>query len=403
MFEGFKDFWRRQSRNFKVIMVRDVINQLFASGSITGVGSGGGGGGGGGVGGGEGEVVGGGQYWTIFLSRLGADSTQIGLIRSINSAVNMVLATPLGWLIDRAPKKKRIYIFGKALSLPSAVMRYIAQTWPFCVFIGIWDAISARLMGPPAQIILIDSLSNKDRLKGLTINRTMMAIAGLIGPILCAVIINHFGGLGSADSIRPIFFLQFVVGLVTLILVITQMREVDFPVVNRKTGIMSHLTGVLHEVPLLKLLVLRQWFRTFFDSIGNPFLTIYMVDVKGADEFILAARAAAITAYTVLSTIPIGILADKFGRFKVSYLGRFIGALGLLLMILTPLTHPELLIVAGVLESSLMLMFIGFTAFEQELVPLEARGRYMGILTTLTANGKTFLPHSGRNHLEIQP
>ncbi len=382
MFEGFKDFWRRQSRNFKVIMVRDVLNHLFASGSMGG---GGGGGGGGGAGGGEGEVVGGGQYWTLFLRRLGADSTQIGLIRSVNSAVNMLLATPLGWLIDRTPKKKRAYVFGKVLALPATLMRYIATTWPFGMLTGIWDAISGRLMAPPSQIILIDSLSDKDRLKGLTINRTVMSIAGLIGPILCALVINYFGGLESADSIRPIFLIQFAVGFATLILVVVKMQEVNFPVVGRNNSIVDHLTGIFKEIPILKLLVLRQTLRTFFDNFGNPFLTIYLVDVKGANEFTLAARSTAITAYTVLSTIPIGMLADRFGRFKVAYLGRFIGAAGVLLMIFTPSTHPEILIMAGVLESTLILMFIGFTAFEQELVPLEARGRYMG--TTMTLNG----------------
>lgn len=76
-------------------MLRDAITNLFSSGS---------GGGGGGPGSEEAMVVG--QYWTLFLDRLGATSTEIGLIRSINSAVNMLLAAPFGWLTDRTQKRR---------------------------------------------------------------------------------------------------------------------------------------------------------------------------------------------------------------------------------------------------------------------------------------------------------
>ena len=64
-------------------------------------------------------------------------------------------------------------------------------------------------------------------------------------------------------------------------------------------------------------------------------------------------------------------------------------------MILAPLTHPELLILAGVLQGSLQLMFIGWHAFEQELVPLKARGRYMGITLTLNGVATVFAPILG--------
>jgi len=72
MIDDFKEFWNRQSRNYKVFMVRDVLGRLF------GVGGGGGGGGGGEGGGGVGE------YWNIFITRLGATTVELGLITSMS-------------------------------------------------------------------------------------------------------------------------------------------------------------------------------------------------------------------------------------------------------------------------------------------------------------------------------
>ena len=64
-------------------------------------------------------------------------------------------------------------------------------------------------------------------------------------------------------------------------------------------------------------------------------------------------------------------------------------------MIFTPLTHPEFLILAGVLEGIRMIMFIGWMAFEQELVPLEGRGRYTGISMTLNGMAGVLAPILG--------
>jgi MFS family permease len=53
--------------------------------------------------------------------------------------------------------------------------------------------------------------------------------------------------------------------------------------------------------------------------------------------------------------------------------------MGLLITIFTPPTHPEYLIIASSLQSLNMVMFVGWSAFRQEVVPLQARGRWSGI------------------------
>lgn len=109
------------------------------------------------------------------------------------------------------------------------------------------------------------------------------------------------------------------------------------------------------------------------------------------------------TALYVLLSIPIGGLAERIGRFKVSYLGRIFGWAGILLTVLTPPTHPELLVLAGMLEGLRPLMFIGFTAFEQELIPLENRGRYLGISMTVIGMTGIFSPILGGVIWDLNP
>ncbi|MCK4953539.1 MFS transporter, partial [Candidatus Bathyarchaeota archaeon] len=328
---------------------------------------------------------GGGQYWNIFITRLGATTVELGLITSLSHAVMALLSIPSGWLTDRINKMKRLYLVGRALSLPTSLLRFLARTWPFCILVEVWQNISMRVMGPASQIIFIGSLSNKDRISGLSFHRMIRAIAGIVAPMISAVIISHFGGLDSADNIRPLFLIQFVIGIIIFILLIIQMQEVTFTRGKRETSVLSHFYSVLKEVPGLKLLLLRQIVQTFISHVRMPFRGIYMVDVKGADEFILGWRGTVSTALTVFLSIPAGRLADSFGRKKISYFSRVFGWVAILITIFTPPTHPEYLIIASLMEGFQMALFIGWTAFDQELIPLEARGRWSGI--TMLAHG----------------
>jgi len=191
--------------------------------------------------------------------------------------------------------------------------------------------------------------------------------------------------LDSADGIRPLFLIQFVVGILIFILLITQMKEVTFTRGERKTSVRSHFLSVLNDVPGLKLLLLRQCVQTFISHIRMPFRGIYMVDIKGADEFILGWRGTVSTALTLCFSIPAGRLANRYGGRKIAYFSRVFGWVAILITIFAPLSHPEYLIIASLFEGFQIALFIGWTAFDQELIPLEARGRWSGI--TMLAHG----------------
>jgi MFS family permease len=138
-------------------------------------------------------------------------------------------------------------------------------------------------------------------------------------------------------------------------------------------------------------------------SVGMPFMTLYMVDMKSANEFILGWRGTVQTALTVILSIPIGTLADRIGRMKVASFGRLFGCVGILFMILTPSTHPEYLIITGVFEAFRMIMFVGWQAFIQELVPLEGRGRFSGVSMLLNGMVGIIAPLLGGLLWEINP
>jgi len=221
--------------------------------------------------------------------------------------------------------------------------------------------------------------------------------------MIVAFVINYFGGLGTADSIRPLFLLQLAVWLGTSILLLTQLQEITFNRQSRETGFLNHFFGLFKEVPVLRLLLLRRGVMMFINQLRMPFNSLYLVDVKGANEFILGWRGTVSTALMVCLSIPVGRLAERFGRRRVAYFSRVCRWASYVITILTPLTHPEYLIIASFFDGLFMILFIGWQAFDQELVPLESRGRFSGVTMLLNGLIGVFAPVLGGLIWEINP
>jgi MFS family permease len=121
--------------------------------------------------------------------------------------------------------------------------------------------------------------------------------------------------------------------------------------------------------------------------LSMPFTPLWIVDVKGADPYILGLMGTASTLVSILLQIPAGRLADKIGRKRTFYLFRPFVYLGTLLLVLAP--KPEFLVLVGVLGYIGMaggmgglsgVSFIPFITMNFEMVPEEKRGRWLGIL-----------------------
>ena len=86
-----------------------------------------------------------------------------------------------------------------------------------------------------------------------------------------------------------------------------------------------------------------------------------IVQVKGADPYILGILGTLSIVTSALLQIPMGRLADKIGRKKVFLILRPFSYLGNILLILAP--SPEVLILLGVLGATGLMGGIGGVSF----------------------------------------
>ncbi len=322
------------------------------------------------------QVVG---YESIFLKRLGASSIEIGLINSVMSLVSILFSVPSGWLTDRVKNIKKMYVLSSGLGIINYLAMALTSSWPIYTVVNFWRTITDRLNMPAKTILDIDSLSNIDRVRGLSVHRTITAVGGIGGPIFAAYILTSFGGLNNVDSFRYLFLFQFVINAVIFLIMWRKLDDVLFDRDDGGTGVLKSFFSIFQGSSALKLFFVKDVIQSFFGLMVRPFLGIYQVDVKMVTAFIIGYMGAGEMLVDVFLSLPMGGVISRFGRRKIAYIGHLIGLVARCILFLTPSSHPEFLILYSILGSVEGCMYLGWDAFTHEVVPQEVRGKYLGM------------------------
>ncbi|MCW4037835.1 MAG: MFS transporter [Candidatus Bathyarchaeota archaeon] len=383
MFDDVFVFLKRQKKNFKTIIVRDFL--ILTSGRRSQL---------------RAQVVG---YESIFLKRLGASSIEIGLINSLMSLISILFSVPAGWLTDRVKNIKKIYVASSGLGLINYLAMALTSSWPLFTVVNLWRTITDRLNMPAKTILDIDSLSNEDRVRGLSLHRTITAVGGIGGPIIAAYILTSFGGLNNVDSFRSLFLFQFVINAVVFVILWRQLDDVIFDREDDGGGVLQSFYSIFQGSSALKLFFVKDVVQSFFGLMVRPFLGIYQVDVKLVTAFIIGYMGAGEMIVDVFLSLPMGGVISRFGRRKIAYIGHLIGLLARCILFLTPTSHPEFLILYSLLGSVEGCMYLGWDAFTHEVVPQEVRGKYLGVRAIVVGVIGVIAPLLGGVIWELNP
>ena len=357
--DDFMDFWRTLSRNFKLLLFRDSLGMLLNSLTM--------------------------QYTSIYMTKLGATALDISTLEGVASLLRMVLAIPAGLFIDRVKSIKRLYVFSGFLMLPVTLVKGLAHNFQIFFTARMWETIGFRVNMPTVNIINISSITNRDRVKGMVTSRMVISILGLVAPMIAAYTITYFGGLEQGDSFRPLFIIQFIGFLVIFIVMATRLEEPDIVRGTMDSNILGNFSEIFRAVPGVKWILLMEIVRTFFMGIRMPLMGLYFYEMKKADAYILGLQSTVGTAVTLLFSVPMGTITERVGRRRMGYLSQIVFSACVLVPIFTPSTNPEFLLLYNALSAFGGTMELGWFAFIQEYIPLDMRGRWAGISTTIIA------------------
>ncbi len=316
-------------------------------------------------------------YMSIYTQSLGAGATELGIINSLGMAFAGILGPFTGTLIDRIGPKK-VYLFGILMLTACWLIYGFAQSWPVILIAMVLYWIGFETSTQGCGFICASTLPKDKRATAMSLCETFaMGIMGIGGPALGGYLVTRAGGV-SVDNIRPLFFISAAGAVVSFILILTSLSGAGGRKGSvAKPGFFKGLSEVFEKGKGLKRFLIISALAYLPNGMVIPYTQVFARDAKGADAGTLAAMVAAFAIMPMVLGIPLGKLADRFGRKKVLYIAGPLFWASNILLILAPNSYA--LIASGALQGFFTVSMVISAAMTFEMVPKEYISRWMGV------------------------
>ncbi len=159
---------------------------------------------------------------TIYLAIAGLSPLTIGLIVSTQGLVGGLLSIPIAMLADNLGRK-RFIVLGLLMSGLAGLV-FLLTLDPILLFLGasVMGLSTASANAPFVAMLAGETTSEEGRNQAFALLSFLAGLAYAFGALAAATpttIFAPFFGLGPVDSFRPLFLVQFVLGVAASLLV----------------------------------------------------------------------------------------------------------------------------------------------------------------------------------------
>jgi MFS family permease len=350
-------FTQRQTHDFKLMLGRRALHGLAAGLSA--------------------------QYNSIYATLLGADPVQLGSLGSVGNAVGALAALPAGWFIDYYSLKK-VFLLGTVMLAAARALYFVAPHWTWLYAGIVIYYLGMRLTCTSCTVTCAAELPNRERATGRGLCRTLASPVAILTPLLAAWLISQFGGI-STEGVRPLYAVQMLIFVAIFVLLLTQLSPSH---ASGESGAGRHILAdfaqVFKQGPDVVRLMLVMGLMELPWTVAQPFMPLYAHEFKGANEFVLSGISMAITVVPMLASIPLGRLADRYGRKKLLFAIAPLAYAANLCLIFAPASGMGaalFLLLYGVLFGFNSISMALVSSMAAEIMPQGQMGRWIGLVS----------------------
>ena len=249
----------------------------------------------------------------LFLANvLGANKSVIGLIEGIAESTASLLKVFSGWFSDRMGNRKWFMTAGYSISTLSRPIVALATGWHHVMAFRFMDRFGKGIRTAPRDAIIAESTDMAFLGRAFGFHRSLDTMGAVIGPAIAFFLLTI-----PSNNYRRIFWLSMIPGVIAVLLIVFFMGE-------KKKISPDHSS----ERPKLTWKHF-DWRCKFFVLIAGVFAIGNSSDVF----LILRAQQTGIPIVMIpviyllfnliysLSSVPAGIVADRFGKKRVIFWG----------------------------------------------------------------------------------
>lgn len=270
----------------------------------------------------------------LYLKYLGADVVQIGLFFTISQIVPLVLQVLGGWVSDTIGRLKSVAI-GSLIGLGAFFSPIFVPTWQWLYLSEGLNAVTRSLIGPSFGAFIAEETPEAHRGKVYGITDTIYTVVTVIGPPLAGWLADTYGFRFMLIVAAIIYAFATTIRLFLAKTAGKKRQEnnteklsLSSLKVNFKTILGLSLAG-----GLLTWLLLTDGVRDIAFSMSFRLMPLYLEEIGGMSLQKIGWLASFFGIASMLTTIPAGWFADKFGERIAIALGFFLEFLAMLLLI----------------------------------------------------------------------
>ncbi len=322
------------------------------------------------------------QYNSIYATLLGADPVQLGSLESVGNAIGALAALPAGWFIDYYSLRK-VFFLGTALLAVSKLLYFVAPHWVWLYAAIILFYLGLRITCTACTVTCARELPNEERAAGRGLCRMLASTVAIVTSLMAAWLVSRFGGL-SVGGIRLLYMVQVVI-FIGIFIFLSQLSGSQLGSASSDSHrTLSSFFEIFKHGPDVTRLVLVMGLMEMPWTLAQPFMPVYAHKFKGADEFVLSGISMAITIVPILASIPLGRLADRYGRKKLLFVVAPLAYAANLCLVFAPAagmwTVPSLLFY-GVFFGFNSISMVLASSMTAEIMPRDQMGRWIGIVS----------------------
>jgi MFS family permease len=270
----------------------------------------------------------------LYLKNLGADVMQVGIFFTVSQIVPLVLQVLGGWISDTIGRLKSVAI-GSLIGLGAYITPIFVPTWQWLYLSESLNAITRSLIGPSFGAFIAEETVEEHRGKVYGITDTIYTVVTVIGPPLAGWLADNYGFRFMLTVAAGIYACATTIRLVLAKVAGRKRQEKQnekLSLESLKTNFKSIL-GLALAGGVLTWLLLTDGVRDIAFSMSFRLMPLYLEEIGGMSLQQIGWLASFFGIASMLTTIPAGWFADKFGERTAIALGFFLEFLAMLVLI----------------------------------------------------------------------
>jgi len=270
----------------------------------------------------------------LYLKNLGADVMQVGIFFTVSQIVPLVLQVLGGWISDTIGRLKSVAI-GSLIGLGAYITPIFVPTWQWLYLSESLNAITRSLIGPSFGAFIAEETVEEHRGKVYGITDTIYTVVTVIGPPLAGWLADNYGFRFMLTVAAGIYACATTIRLVLAKVAGRKRQEKQNEKLSLESlrTIFKSILGLALAGGVLTWLLLTDGVRDIAFSMSFRLMPLYLEEIGGMSLQQIGWLASFFGIASMLTTIPAGWFADKFGERTAIALGFFLEFLAMLVLI----------------------------------------------------------------------